>query len=455
MEQDPKKQKEEEILIGEEPAGPDIKTMRKDLARVRLYQAEQEREKISKMEIEKTKPERVIEEIRKKEQERLKEMEKASEIGEEMKMLKKEPPVPFSKEKAEPTTPPPPPLKTADLGFGQRQEKEAEAQPQPEIQAQPPVQPKEPTQPQKKLTPQERLEQAKKRLEALKRGKRVETLEAKLEKIEQKPFAESKPEFEKPVRVLKPFPQKPGEKQRVLPKVLTVGLVVLLVAGIGGGAYWFLFLKERPVESQSEQQPSPPAAEQPAKQVQPHSSFIPVQGDMISELSNQDKVLDVVSELLKQDFGESKLTRVNIKSKQENGFLRAKELFPMLGIRTPEGLTDKIEENIDLVISSVEPQNRLGFVAKIKENQQSNLFSLLSSWEPTMEKDTEQLFQVLGGKERQGGSFRGAKYNGVVFRYVSFSTSHFGICWAVIDDYFVFTTSGKQMMQIIDLIQGP
>ncbi|MDO8435846.1 MAG: hypothetical protein Q7S82_00470, partial [bacterium] len=93
--------------------------------------------------------------------------------------------------------------------------------------------------------------------------------------------------------------------------------------------------------------------------------------------------------------------------------------------------------------------NRLGFIAKIEIKE--GLPEMLTAWEKTAEKDTEGLFSVLG-KEKPAvfPYFKTAHYKGNVFRYISFSPANFGLCWAIINDRFLFTSSGENMFQLIN-----
>jgi len=95
--------------------------------------------------------------------------------------------------------------------------------------------------------------------------------------------------------------------------------------------------------------------------------------------------------------------------------------------------------------------NRLGFVAKIKQEEQIN--SLIRDWEQSMENDTENLFTVLGKTQPAAAKvFSQANYKNSVFRYISFSQKDFGICWAIANNHLVFTSSGEAMLKTIDLI---
>ena len=71
-----------------------------------------------------------------------------------------------------------------------------------------------------------------------------------------------------------------------------------------------------------------------------------------------------------------------------------------------------------------------------------------------MEKDLEPVSALLG---KTGPSltpaFREAAYKDTVFRYLSFPPENLGICWTLVDNYFILTFSGESMIKTIDKIK--
>ena len=79
---------------------------------------------------------------------------------------------------------------------------------------------------------------------------------------------------------------------------------------------------------------------------------------------------------------------------------------------------------------------------------------MLLDWEETMETDTDRLFRILNRDEpARVPTFREATHKQTTFRYLSFSKPNFGICWTIIGDLFVFTSSGESMLRIIEKLQ--
>jgi len=85
------------------------------------------------------------------------------------------------------------------------------------------------------------------------------------------------------------------------------------------------------------------------------------------------------------------------------------------------------------------------------DTEKEALENILSSWEKTLETDSENLF-VLMGKEGPAlaPDFRDANYQGTFFRYQTFSKEDLGACYSITDDFFILTSSYESMTKIID-----
>jgi hypothetical protein len=78
----------------------------------------------------------------------------------------------------------------------------------------------------------------------------------------------------------------------------------------------------------------------------------------------------------------------------------------------------------------------------------------MRKWEETVENDMNELLLALGKQENAGTNiFKVANHKEVYFRYLSFPSGDFGVCWTVYNGRFVMTTSGSSMIKIIDLLK--
>ena len=118
------------------------------------------------------------------------------------------------------------------------------------------------------------------------------------------------------------------------------------------------------------------------------------------------------------------------------------------GIIPPADFYQKIDAGFILFIYAQEEGNRIGFVVKINDNQ--NFKTIVTTWEQKMKTDFTSLFSLMAQTETTTPYFKTAVYKTVPFRYQTFSVPHFGICYSIYNNYFIFTSSGKSMMKTID-----
>jgi len=178
-------------------------------------------------------------------------------------------------------------------------------------------------------------------------------------------------------------------------------------------------------------------------------SLISAEETRTIEINNLGEIPKAFAQLLNENFKEKEVIRVLIKNLTLNKIVGLRDFLNGFGIETPESFYQKVDENFTLFIYSQEEGKRAGFVTKINDNE--GLAESLSIWEPKMKKDFEALFSLI---DKTGTAlvpyFKNATYKNVVFRYQTFSIPHFGICYSIYNDYFIFTSSGKSIMKIID-----
>jgi len=246
------------------------------------------------------------------------------------------------------------------------------------------------------------------------------------------------------------FPRKPSPFQKVLVRIIVVSVLFLFV----GFFYWFFGVRkaEKPPEERitPKEEITPPKEEiiEEPEIIIP-LSLISVNATETLEVSISEEASTSLSQFLGKKSAADTFTRILIKDSKENKILGLKEFFEVFKIRTPENFYQKTEEDFTLFVYSQEEGERIGFITKIKE--ESGLEELLKSWEPTMETDFGNLFAIMN---KQGRAlfpyFKNASYRGISFRYQTFSIPHFGICYSISNQYFIFTSSGKSIMKIIE-----
>ena len=154
-----------------------------------------------------------------------------------------------------------------------------------------------------------------------------------------------------------------------------------------------------------------------------------------------------LEEILTQQLEQDNYYQVLFQDILSQQILNIQEIFEFLGIETPEEFWLKIKAPPTLFIHSGETGNRFGFIAEIQEH---GLENLMTQWENTITNDLTILITILADKETNfPGYFKTAKSKKADFRYIDSTEPNFGICYGFLDNYFLFTTSGESMIELI------
>ncbi len=80
----------------------------------------------------------------------------------------------------------------------------------------------------------------------------------------------------------------------------------------------------------------------------------------------------------------------------------------------------------------------------------------MGDWEGNMANDflplLSSLIETQEGLAFQG-SFKTAKVEEIEFRYFDSNQPNFGLCYSILNNYLLFTTSGGSILKLIDLIR--
>lgn len=257
---------------------------------------------------------------------------------------------------------------------------------------------------------------------------------------EKKKVEKITPEKKEPETLVPKFRYKPS----VLKKILIRTGVILFIFFILGFISWQVFWRKPPIVLP----PEPP----PPTEIPVPVSLIPVEKTIVFKVSKKEEISGYLSEVMKEELPTESFAQIAIKNTAENNFLDLKQFFEALEIQVPGNFYQYIESsstNFTLFAYAQEEGIRIGFINKIKET--TGLAEVLRSWEPTMETDFGNFFQIMG---KTGTAlvpyFENASHLGLPFRYQTFSVPHFGICYLVSDGDLVFTSSGKSMLKIIE-----
>lgn len=255
------------------------------------------------------------------------------------------------------------------------------------------------------------------------------------EKAQEKPLEPSPALKETPVQEKSPLdslmPRAPLQKRSTSKKIFVRGAIVVFLALILG-IFAFFALKNKPggVIAPSPQATSTSNSTQGLSFPQ---SLIATDQTKVVEITKNDNLSLILSQLSTEKTTENELTRILVKNSDENRFLSVKEIAPIvLGLALPANITEKLEGDYTLATLGQKEGTRLAFVARTKDKQ--GLIESLKKWEKEVSPAV---------------SFKTAASQGTLFRYLTLDKKDLGICYLVVGDYFVLTNSFQSMSRII------
>ncbi|MDD5750736.1 MAG: hypothetical protein PHU56_03800 [Candidatus Pacebacteria bacterium] len=165
-----------------------------------------------------------------------------------------------------------------------------------------------------------------------------------------------------------------------------------------------------------------------------------------------DASMDNLLKIALQDNRGSGLNEIVFKASGDV-LLGLNDVLAVMRSSWPENIGQQLDSASTLLVSGEASVSRFGFIVKVKDS--SAVAAAMKAWEPDMENDWAALWTALG---KTGPAlnryFLNAKYQGVSFRYQTFTKQDFGICYAVTGDYLAVATSYSQMKLILDAINA-
>lgn len=242
------------------------------------------------------------------------------------------------------------------------------------------------------------------------------------------------------------FPEKPLIFKKVWIRIIISLAILAVFAVIATFWYWYLIEKGRTPEPKLE-----PAKEVIEKEILVPLSLISSEETKTLEIPNLAALPGLMPQLLTADFGDNGLTRIVIKNLAENKVVNIRDFFESFQVKAPENFYNKIAEDFTLFNYPIEGKNRLGFLVKTKEE---NLSTLLSLWEPTMEEDFQGFFNLMGKDQpARVPYFKDGIHKGERARFQTFTLQDLGIVYIVFDNHFIFTSSWENMKKVLDKLK--
>lgn len=161
-----------------------------------------------------------------------------------------------------------------------------------------------------------------------------------------------------------------------------------------------------------------------AKPVEKIEQVSPPEPPLIA--ADRTKVLKIadLGQLLAERTAEGSLTRILLENPAGETLLSA------FGFSLNGEVLEKLEKNYTLAAFGQKEGARLAFIAKTKDRLE--LINSLKKW------------------EGEKGKFKTAASQGTLFRYLTLGKNDLGICYLVLDDYFVLTNSFGTMARVIN-----
>ncbi|PIU15133.1 hypothetical protein COT20_02115 [bacterium (Candidatus Gribaldobacteria) CG08_land_8_20_14_0_20_39_15] len=179
--------------------------------------------------------------------------------------------------------------------------------------------------------------------------------------------------------------------------------------------------------------------------------LIPIEKTTTLEFTTSTEIAGLLKKALEDNQGDN-LNRLIFQTKDQT-VLNLPDFLAAFKVALPAAIGDLLETDGLLLVSGQGLSSRFGFIVSVKDA--AALPSVLRGWETNMEKDWSGLWSVLGKtKPALTPYFLNAKYKNMSFRYQTFTKQDFGICYCVLDDYFVIATSYAQMKLILEKVKG-
>jgi len=256
----------------------------------------------------------------------------------------------------------------------------------------------------------------------------------------------------KPIETAKTLFKKPSSGQKVWVRVVLSLLIVAVLALAATFAYWYFSVRETtPIQKPENNTPVTPEPEVKVKELVIPPSLFYTESSQTLKISEISEVPFLLFQALQGKTEQGSVSRILLEDTKNIEILGLKEIFAAFNIAPPENFYDQLATSTTLFIYSQEEGNRLGMVTEITEE---GLPEIMSLWEETMEQDMQSFFELLNKTEPALYSyFRDASYQETDFRFQTFSRQDLGIVYTVFDNYFILTTSWKSMEKALDKLK--
>ncbi len=229
------------------------------------------------------------------------------------------------------------------------------------------------------------------------------------------------------------------EPAPVFKTVLKIAALVLLVAGLFYGTYYFVFKRN-------------PAANIPVSS-QPVLAGMKEFGIALDFNSN---AMPEIKEYVKNNAASAEnVSRIIIKDKAGGKTLKISDFGKVLGVIMPAKFLDNLLEDYDLVVFNYPKNNylRMGMVLKVKDAELAAV--LAKEWEPAMFIGTNSFLFDASGYYDNSKSFGAGSYKNASIRYLPLGKNNLALNYMVDKNknLFIFATSQDDIHYLIDELE--
>ncbi len=243
-------------------------------------------------------------------------------------------------------------------------------------------------------------------------------------------------------------PKRPSPLKKIFVRVGIFGLVVLII----GFVYWFLTQKQQLTideeVSQEEQEIPEEVVEEP--EIVIPESLITIKDALTFNATDTEGIKDIYSQVTSEVLEENEFVRIVIKNEQEKRVMTLSEITESFQLTIPIDVLENLKTDVfNLLVYPQEHGKRGVIIVEIKDKEKLN--SSLLNWENNI--ITNGLL-VSGNKIiTLSTKFKDYAFENTPFRFLTLSMNDLGICYAMVDNYFILSTSFKSIEESIKAVK--
>ncbi len=246
-------------------------------------------------------------------------------------------------------------------------------------------------------------------------------------------------------------------------KIFIRGVIIILVFFVFGAIYWIFTINkkgnedaikketpviiiEEPKEELKEEEPKEEEEEE-TKEKPASIALFPINETFTAETLTDEDIIKSYGQFLTQKHIEGNFVRILIKNTKEKKWSGLKEISSVFQIEIPSEILNKIEDDFTIAAYNQKQGKRLALAVKIRKGE--TLTTEMRNWEKNIKTNG-----LLINKKKVpsiAASFRDSTYKGEKIRFLTISTQDLGVCYAIINDTLIITSSYNSIEKLIEI----